>query len=248
MNSSSSGRGLEKFLSGKGFYIVLFLCAAVIGASAWMMAAGNETMMEDVLQTNANSNESPRVETVIIPAKPKNDEAERFSLEEAAPAVTDAGLNAPENPAAEEENVPVEAAAPVFGWPLNGTIARGHSGDRLGYDQTMQDWRAHNGVDILAERGASVQAACAGTVESVGHSDMLGMVIVIRHDDGSKTVYANLEDQPGVSVGDHVEAGQAIGAVGRSALGEIAQESHLHFSMEVKGSAVDPLDYLTPAA
>ena len=30
MNSNSSGHGLEGFLTGKGFYIVLFLCAAVI--------------------------------------------------------------------------------------------------------------------------------------------------------------------------------------------------------------------------
>ena len=28
---------LEKFLTGKGFYIVLFLCIAVIGESAWIM-------------------------------------------------------------------------------------------------------------------------------------------------------------------------------------------------------------------
>ena len=27
MNSKSSGKGLEGFLMGKGFYIVLFLCA-----------------------------------------------------------------------------------------------------------------------------------------------------------------------------------------------------------------------------
>ena len=44
MSSKSSGKKLEGFFTGKGFYIVLFLCAAVIGVSAWMMADGNETM------------------------------------------------------------------------------------------------------------------------------------------------------------------------------------------------------------
>ena len=34
MNSKSSGEWLETFFAGKGFYIVLFLCAAVIGVSA----------------------------------------------------------------------------------------------------------------------------------------------------------------------------------------------------------------------
>ena len=47
MSSNSSGKKLEGFFTGKGFYIVLFLCAAVIGVSAWMMAAGNETMAKE---------------------------------------------------------------------------------------------------------------------------------------------------------------------------------------------------------
>ena len=38
MSSNSSGKRLEGFFTGKGFYIVLFLCAAVIGVSAWMLA------------------------------------------------------------------------------------------------------------------------------------------------------------------------------------------------------------------
>ena len=44
MSSNSSGKKLEGFFTGKGFYIVLFLCAAVIGVSAWMMAAGDVAM------------------------------------------------------------------------------------------------------------------------------------------------------------------------------------------------------------
>ena len=64
MNSKSSGKGLEGFLMGKGFYIVLFLCAAVIGLSAWMMTAGNETM-EDLRSSDADLN-NYRVETVLV--------------------------------------------------------------------------------------------------------------------------------------------------------------------------------------
>ena len=58
MSSKSSGKKLEGFFTGKGFYIVLFLCAAVIGLSAWMMAAGNETM-EDM---NSIGFENKRIE------------------------------------------------------------------------------------------------------------------------------------------------------------------------------------------
>ena len=66
MSSNSSGKKLEGFFTGKGFYIVLFLCAAVIGVSAWMMAAGNEAM-DDLNKTNNASFDNKRVETIIIP-------------------------------------------------------------------------------------------------------------------------------------------------------------------------------------
>ena len=242
MNSNSSGRGLEGFLSGKGFYIVLFLCAAVIGVSAWMMAAGNETMSKDALQTSVNTSEERRVETVIIPARPQK-EAPQPELEADAPAVSDEGP-AEAAPVDHIDSEPVEAAAPVFGWPVSGELERSHSGDRLVYDVTMQDWRSHAGIDILSEPGAIVQASCAGTVESVRQDDMLGTVVTIVHADGSRTVYANLEDSPAVSQGQWVEAGQAVGAVGRSALCEIGQPSHLHFAIQVNGKDVDPCDYL----
>ena len=65
MSSKSSGKKLEGFFTGKGFYIVLFLCAAVIGVSAWMMAAGNETM-NDTSKTNSVGMENKRVETIIL--------------------------------------------------------------------------------------------------------------------------------------------------------------------------------------
>ena len=71
MNSSSSGKSPERFLTGKGFYIVLFLCAAVIGVSAWVMATGNEAMKK-----SENSDDivgSHRVETVIAPAAEGSD-------------------------------------------------------------------------------------------------------------------------------------------------------------------------------
>ncbi len=242
MNSSSSGRGLEGFLSGKGFYIVLFLCAAVIGVSAWMMADGNETMSKDALQTGAGES-GRRVETVIIPAQ--RDKGAFFEMEEEAPpAISE---EAPQEQTAPVDSIgseAVEAAAPAYIWPVSGELDRRWSGDRLVYDVTMQDWRCHQGIDILAEPGAPVLASCSGTVESVRQDDRLGTVVSIRHADGSLSVYANLEENPGVSEGQHVEAGQSIGAVGRSALCELGQPSHLHFSLLVNGRSVDPIGFL----
>ena len=64
MSIYSSGRKLEGFFTGKGFYIVLFLCAAVIGLSAWMMAAGNETM--DKLEQSSISFDNSTFQSAVI--------------------------------------------------------------------------------------------------------------------------------------------------------------------------------------
>ena len=85
MSSNSSGKKLEGFFTGKGFYIVLFLCAAVIGVSAWMMAAGDVAMKNEVpVRSNVNM-ENKRVETVIIPAETAAPAAEAPVFGEAEP-------------------------------------------------------------------------------------------------------------------------------------------------------------------
>ena len=74
MSINSSGKKLEGFFTGKGFYIVLFLCAAVIGLSAWMMAAGNEAMDDLTELNNGISFDASKVETIIIPPQSSAEE------------------------------------------------------------------------------------------------------------------------------------------------------------------------------
>ena len=131
MSSNSSGKRLERFFAGKGFYIVLFLCAAVIGVSAWVMADGNETMnRENVLGSDLNL-DSQRVETVIIPAQQEVMAVEELPAE--APGISDEGLaetiTEPENDSVQvwREGDVMEVAAPVYAWPVKGELERVHS-------------------------------------------------------------------------------------------------------------------------
>ena len=248
MNSRGSGRKLEGFFTGKGFYIVLFLCAAVIGVSAWMMATGNETMENDPVRNNSVNLDDKRVETVIVPAQ--SGTAETGALEADAPEVNTEGLaeNAEvqdsEAVAAVEEQPVVEAAAPIYVWPVAGQVERAHSSDTLSYDQTLRDWRTHEGIDIIAELGAPVVAAHSGSVESIVQDSLYGTVVTVSHGDGTRTIYANLAENPPVTVGDWIDCGTTIGSVGSTALCEISQTSHLHFAITVNGTAADPMDYL----
>ena len=248
MNSRGSGKKLEGFFTGKGFYIVLFLCAAVIGVSAWMMATGNETMENDPVRNNSVNLDDKRVETVIVPAQ--SGTAETGALEADAPEVNTEGLaeNAEvqdsEAVAAVEEQPVVEAAAPIYVWPVAGQVERAHSSDTLSYDQTLRDWRTHEGIDIIAELGAPVVAAHSGSVESIVQDSLYGTVVTVSHGDGTRTIYANPAENPPVTLGDWIDCGTTIGSVGSTALCEISQTSHLHFAITVNGTAADPMDYL----
>jgi len=245
MNSKSSGKGLEGFLMGKGFYIVLFLCAAVIGLSAWMMAAGNETM-EDRSDLSLNNY---RVETVLITPDVDAPRVEVMAVPEETPAPVLAEEDAETLPVmeeAEEETLPVfnEAEMSVTLWPVEGELERIYDVDHLHYDVTMRDWRTHEGLDILAPLGETVRAAMAGVVRFVEADDYYGTYVTVDHGDGTSALYANLAAIPAVSVGDWVQPGDVIGAVGTTALCEIGQGTHLHFAVYLDGESVNPLDYL----
>lgn len=241
MNSKSSGKGLEGFLMGKGFYIVLFLCAAVIGLSAWMMTAGNETM-EDLAGIDANLNDY-RVETVLITPDVQAPKVEVMAIPEptAEPVIEE--IEEPVQPVwAEEEEVLPDMSVTV--WPVEGELERLYDMDHLHYDVTMRDWRTHDGLDIQAPLGQTVCAAMPGVVRFVQDDGFYGTFVTVDHGDGTCAVYANLASMPAVSVGDWVQAGDVIGAVGTTALCEIGQGTHLHFAVYLDGESVDPLDYL----
>ena len=239
MNSSSSGEWLERFFAGKGFYIVLFLCAAVIGGSVWMMASGGGTGDEE--RVEVSSSETGVWQEEIVPSQWESQPVIREDPEETVEVFEEEETEEPVAEVFHEEPAPVN---PNYAWPLQGELDRIHDPETLRYDETLGDWRTHQGIDILAPLGETVTAAHAGSVESVVKSDLLGTVVTVSHGDGFRTVYANLEENPAVQVGDWVEPGSLIGTVGESALSEISQQSHLHFAVTCNGVNQNPLAYL----
>ena len=237
MNSSSSDKRSEGFFTGKGFYIVLFLCAAVIGVSAWVMATGNEAMKESEMTDLIDGH---RVETVIAPASDD-------WIDETELAPPEIRSEAPAEPEVEQpEEAPASASAPaVYVWPVLGEITREYSVSALRYDETMRDWRTHRGIDIACDSGAKVLATRGGKVESVVSDGLYGTMVTIDHGDGMRSVYANLDAETAVKAGEWVDAGVLLGTVGESALCEIGQPAHLHFEMRLNGALVDPAAYLS---
>lgn len=227
-SKKSFGKKLEHFIEGRGFYIVLVLCAAIIGVSAWSLLSGTKAMAP---------NEGQNSTSVLSAVTPRPTPAEVTPV----PPTT--------APAQEPEKVPEDEKAPAaaeasYVWPVEGEIIYPYSMTALLYDKTMSDWRTHDGVDIAAEFGTPVSAMTSGTVTKVYYDDLYGTTVIIENGNGLQCVYSNLEEIPTVYVGDAVAAGDTIGSVGASAACESAQESHLHLSVSLNGESVSPMEYL----
>ena len=131
------------------------------------------------------------------------------------------------------------APAPSFVQPVDGQITQVYSGDELVYNDTLKDWRTHNGVDIACGENAQVKSAVAGTVCNIYDDGMWGRIVEVEA--GELTWrYAGLNaDSLQVAVGDAVSAGQAIGTVGE-VMAETAAGPHLHLEVLKGGNRVDP--------
>ncbi len=244
---------LESFLSGKGFYIVLFICVAVIGVSAWALLFNGTVDSEN--EGSALSGE-PEKNAVDVMAPQSGTVTEKPAAKEPEDAEKTFGKDAAEEtPSPAEDAPPAETAdstdagddggrETVFIWPLSGEIDVAYSMDKLIYDRTMADWRTHNGVDIASEVGTRVLAAADGTVEEVYDDDLLGTTVVIDHGSGITSRYSNLASIPTVEEGDTVTMGSVIGAVGDTAIAETVGVPHLHFAMTCGGEPADPAEFL----
>lgn len=125
-----------------------------------------------------------------------------------------------------------------FVWPVTGPITSdyGYRGDiGLGTNPT------HYGIDIGGnDIGTPVGAADGGQVTFVGWNGGFGNQVVIRHDDGTETMYSHLSGYT-VNVGDNVAQGQEIGQIGSTGQ---STGPHLDFRVKVNGEYVNPMEYL----
>ena len=87
---------------------------------------------------------------------------------------------------------------------------------------------------ISTAKGDAVKAMFDGYVRLSRKTESMGNVIVIRHDNGLETVYANNAENL-VKVGQHVDAGQTIAIVGTR-----EGETYCDFSIMVNGARINP--------
>lgn len=120
----------------------------------------------------------------------------------------------------------------TLSWPTVGGYISSQQGYRWG--------KKHKGIDIARPSNRTIKAADNGKVVSAGYDGGYGNKIVIDHQNGLRTVYAHLESI-GVSVGQTVSQGSAIGVMGST--GD-STGVHLHFEVYKNGALQNPLSYV----
>lgn len=125
--------------------------------------------------------------------------------------------------------------AKPFAWPVQGRIS-GRFGNARVYNG--QPGAGHSGMDIAAPAGTPVKAPAAGVVTFAAPDLYLtGGTLLLDHGFGVSSNFLHLS-RIDVKVGDRVEQGQIIAAVGATGR---ATGPHLHWGMNWFDVRIDPL-------
>jgi murein DD-endopeptidase MepM/ murein hydrolase activator NlpD len=128
------------------------------------------------------------------------------------------------------------ASSPAI-WPTQGWLTS-RFGTRISPFTGKRQF--HAGIDIAGATGTEVVATAHGKVTFAGTKGPLGKAVIIDHGHGVRTHYGHNKELF-VKRGDVVERGQRISALGNTGR---STGPHVHYSVEVKGKAVNPLDYI----
>jgi len=107
-----------------------------------------------------------------------------------------------------------------YAWPATG-------------GRKSQGLHGHNGIDVAGSFGMSILASAPGTVliaRDGGYNGGYGSYVVIKHSNGTQTLYGHLSAVK-VNVGQSVERGQVIGAMGST-----GRSTGIHVHFEVRGA------------
>ena len=107
------------------------------------------------------------------------------------------------------------------------------------YKGKKVDEQVHLGFDLSVTQHVPVAASNDGQVVYASDLGIYGNCVVVDHGYGLQSIYGHLS-QIDVKPGDPVKKGQSLGRSGSTGL---AGGDHLHFSMQVDGVQVNPVEW-----
>jgi len=107
------------------------------------------------------------------------------------------------------------------------------------YKGEIIDRQVHLGIDLASVQHSPVPAANSGVIMFSGNLGIYGKAVLIDHGFGLFSMYAHLNASD-VTKGQQVQKGDIIGRTGSTGL---AGGDHLHFSMLVHNTFVNPIEW-----
>lgn len=128
----------------------------------------------------------------------------------------------------------ISSSLSYYDFPLTNIRPTSYYGIRI-HPVTKQN-KLHQGIDLEAPVGASVNSVAYGKVIFAGQYQGYGNLISIQHANGYSSHYAHL-NKIEVSIGKIVNPSNKIAEVGSTGL---TTGPHLHFELRKEGKSLDP--------
>lgn len=232
----------QKTKNKVSFYISLAVCVTAVGLAVWSTYASysdykhKKNEIATVTATQVNNNVTGvTVEETTTTEEPTT----ATTTEETTVSSTTSETTVPSTTMSAVETmlqVPGSLAYPIEG----GKVTKEYSEDAV-YSRTMGDYRSHLGLDFACKKKTTVQAMADGVVGDIYTDERMGKVII--EDCGSFLVYYSGLDNIKVKVNDNISKGDVLSNVGTIPC-ENKDGVHLHVSVRVNGSYVDPLSVI----
>ena len=236
---------IEKISSGKGFYITAVLSFVMIVAAIALVYSSSVNMLRDIEIPTTVKQVEKNQQNVSDPRQTE-EKTEPKTTDEASDVITTEAVPKAEKEAEITTYETTEKAVEIFRnetfvYPLTGDVDRAFSLSPV-YDETMEDWRIHKGIDFIAKRGDEVKSIGNGKVIRVISDPAWGYCIDVDYGEFTAR-YCGMEQGTTVIIDDVVSKGDTIGKVGFIPC-ESKQESHLHFEIVRGGAWVDPKEVM----
>ena len=232
---------LKKMVRKEGFYIALFLCLCIIvtvGTISYKMVSnkGEVNKTEDVNKelTMNSDNDGKNINEISNAERVEN--------------VPDTSKENVDKTKTEKSTAVSTTSTVKFISPIDGVESRKYT-----YPAPVKMgegvFRTIRGINLQAKIGTEVKAVAEGVVELTENSGVEeGVVVEIKHANGLKTRYGNLDANVLVKKGDKVKANQTIAKVGETAKVFSKDQFGEFLNLQVidsKGEQVNPEKYLT---
>lgn len=206
------------------------------------LTAGSIRIGQELNIPNASAAATDTIKTASIQPKAEPKPAAQPAVAPETAAAQPASYKAP----AATESVSdvakkeVASAAPEatgigkYRWPARGAVIAAYGANVNG--------SRNDGIDISVPQGTPIKAAENGVVIYAGNGlKELGNTVLVRHDDGTVTVYGNA-DTLSVTRGQKIQRGQTVAVSGMS--GNNVKQPQVHFEVRKDATPVNPMTFL----